>query len=46
MIFDNNIIFCLNSKKGCFYGLQTLKQICSYNAYNFKNDIYIEVKNF
>lgn len=44
-ISDNNIIICANSKKGWFYGLQTLKQICSFNAYYSKYEKYIEVKN-
>ncbi|MFC4268711.1 beta-N-acetylhexosaminidase [Polaribacter marinivivus] len=44
-ISDNNIIICANSKKGWFYGLQTLKQLCSFNAYYSKYEKYIEVKN-
>ena len=44
-ISDNNIIICANTKRGWFYGLQTLKQICSFNAYYSKYEKYIEVKN-
>lgn len=43
-IDDNKITICASSDAGWFYGIQTLKQICSYNSYYSKYEKYVSVK--
>ena len=43
-IEDEKIVICGKNSKGWFYGLQTLKQICSFDAYFSSHQKYIEVK--
>ncbi|WP_405568202.1 beta-N-acetylhexosaminidase [Polaribacter sp. Asnod6-C07] len=40
----NNILITAKNERGLFYGLQTLKQLCSYNANFSKYEKYLDVK--
>ena len=41
---NQKIIICAKNNTGWFYGTQTLKQLCSYNAYFSKYEKYINLK--
>ncbi len=43
LISEDKIIICAKSNTGWFYAVQTLKQICSYNAYYSKYEKYIKI---
>ena len=43
-IEDEKIIICAKNETGWFYGLQTLKQICSFDGYFSSHQKYVEVK--
>jgi len=43
LISEDKIIICAKSNAGWFYAVQSLKQICSYNAHYSKNEKYIKI---
>jgi hexosaminidase len=44
-VADHKIIICAKNNTGWFYGMQTLKQLCSYNAKYAKYEKHIKVSD-